>query len=158
VDAEPFVQWWRADDDGIRGQLIRGGVSITLGATLTLLTALSDRLHLSSATKIGLGLLGSASLLFGLVTGFVLVPKLLFSDHYIGIRKKALFLSLSTGEEHLDWDEIERVFHRDEALVILGKDGEERIIARRFGGKTPRELADILDDARRKALHDLLGK
>jgi hypothetical protein len=158
VSTEPFVQWWRADDDGIRGQLIRGGFSITLGGALTLTTALSERLHLGDTLKIGLGLLGSAALMFGLITGFVLVPKLLFTDHYIGIRKKALFLSLSTGEEHLDWDDIERVFHRDGVLVILGKDGEERTIARTFGGKSPRELADILDDARRKALHDLLGK
>jgi hypothetical protein len=158
VGPEPFVQWFRVDDDGIRKQLIRGGIATTLGGTLTLLVTLSDRLHLSSGMTFGLGLLGSAGLMFGLITGFVLVPKLLFADHFIGIRKKTLHLSLSNGEETLAWEDIERVHCRDGALVILAKDGEEHVITRRFGGKSQAELATLLDDARRKALHNLFGK
>jgi hypothetical protein len=149
---EPFTKWYRADDIGIRGALVRGGLAIAGGATLLLLTGLSDRLHFTDAVRIVCTIAGSAGLLFGLVTGFVTLPRFLFSDHYIALGESSLHLSLRSGQEAVPWGDIERIFEKNGELVIQRKEAEPHIIARTFDGKSPRELAPLLEHARLRAV------
>ena len=151
MTTESFEEWWRADDDGLRGTLLRSALAISLGGSLLLVTGLSERVHFTEAVRITSAILGTAALMFGLVTGFVTMPRLLFSDHYIGVGQTALHLSLRSGAEELAWDDIVRIYEREGAIVIEHKDLEERTIARRFGGKSPAELAVVLEQARMKS-------
>lgn len=151
MTTERYSSWYRADDIGLNGALIRGGVTIALGATLLLLTGLSDRLHFPDGARITCAVGGSIALLFGLVTGFVTLPRFLFSDHYVAIGETSLHLSLQSGQSSTPWDEIARIYERNGNLVIEHKEGEPHEIARTFGGKTAKELAPLLEQARLKA-------
>lgn len=152
MTTERYSSWFRADDVGIQGALVRGGLAIALGATLLLLTGLSERLHLPDSVRVACAIVGTVGMLFGLVTGFVTLPRFLFVDHYVAIGESSLHLSLNSGQEALPWDGIARIYERDGQLIIEHKEGEEHAIARTFGGKTTRELAPLLEQARRKAI------
>jgi hypothetical protein len=151
VTTERFSIWYRADDVGLQGALIRGGVSIALGATLLLLTGLSARLHFPDGVRITCAVVGAVAMLFGLVTGFVTLPRFLFSDHYVAIGETSLHLSLQSGQKAVPWDEIARIYERNGSLIIEHKEHEPHEIARTFGGKTAKELAPLLEHARLKA-------
>ncbi len=97
-------------------------------------------------------MIGAIALLFGLVTGFVTLPRFLFVDHYVAIGETSLHLSLHSGHEAVPWDDITRIYERDGQLIIEHKESEEHAIARTFGGKTTKELAPLLEQARRKAI------
>ena len=152
VTTERYSSWFRADDIGMQGTLVRGGVTIALGATLLLLTGLSERLHFSSGVRITCTIVGSGALLFGLVTGFVTLPRFLFVDHYVAIGETSLHLSLQSGQKAVPWEDIARIYERDGSIIIEHKESEEHAIARTFGGKTAKELAPLLNHARLKAI------
>jgi len=150
------LRFYRADELGVRGALVRGGVSISLGALVMMLSALSHRFALEEGARLAIGLLGVSLLLFGLVTGFVMVPRLLFRETYVGIRKDALLLVVDNAEEVIPWETIERIAVQDDVAIIRFREGEPKTLARRYAGKTPTALANLLDDARRKASLGLL--
>lgn len=151
-----LLRFYRADDLGVRGALVRGGASISLGALVMMLTALSHRIALADTTRIGMSFLGVSLLLFGLVTGFVMVPRLLFRESYVGIREDALLVVVDNAEEVIPWESIERIAVQDDVAIIRLREGEPRPLTRRYAGNTPRVLANLLDDARRKASLGLL--
>ncbi len=155
MTTERYSSWFRADDVGLQGALVRGGLAIALGATLLLLTGLSDRLHFPSGARITCAVIGAIALLFGLVTGFVTLPRFLFVDHYVAIGETSLHLSLHSGQQAVPWDDIARIYERDGQLIIEHKESEEHAIARTFGGKTTKELAPLLEQARRKAIMNM---
>lgn len=150
------MTFYRADDHRIRPMLVRGGVAVATGAALLLLCALTERLHLPTPVRVGASLLGLASFAYGLVSGFYKLPRLLASDVYIGVRRDALALALDAGEVVVPWDDVLAVVEREGAVVVQRAGGDDVVIPRTFGGKTPRELARALDDARRKATLKLL--
>ncbi len=155
--APPQLNWFRANDTTSRPQLIRGGLAVTLGCVLTLFTALTPVLHLQESLRLTLGFIGSAMLLYGLVIGFVVLPRMLFTDQYVAIRKTGLWIALGKGEpDVVPWDTIDRVRADGDVLVIDMKDAPERRISLLFGSKKQIDLAACLDEARRKAAHGLL--
>jgi len=155
VATERYLSWYRADDIGVQGALIRGGIAIALGGTALLLTGLSDRLHFTDTIRITCGVIGAIGLLFGLVTGFVTLPRFLFSDHYVALGETQLHLSLASGQTATPWEDIARIYEKNGELVIEPKEGEPHIIARTFGGKPTKELAPLLEQARLKAALNL---
>mgnify|MGYP000846974577 CR=1 FL=1 len=153
--ANALVTFYRADDHRVRPMLVRGGIAIAAGAALLLLCALTERLHLPTPVRVGASMVGLLSFGYGLVSGFYLLPRLLATDVYIGVRRDALALALDTGEVVVPWDDIEGIVERD-GVVVIRRSDDEVLIPRTFGGKTPIELARALDDARRKATLKLL--
>jgi hypothetical protein len=151
-----LLSFYRADDARLRPLLVRGGIALTFGGALMLLTALTERLHLPLGLRIAASLTGIGLFLFALVNGFVMLPRLLSSDHWICARTDGLCLSLGPEEELFPWDDVKAIEPAASGIVVKKADGTERVIERTFGGKTPAELAKTLDDVRRKASLNLL--
>lgn len=151
-----LLTFYRADDGRVRPILVRGGLALATGAALLLLCALTERLHLPTGVRVGASLVGLGLFGFGLVSGFYSLPRLLAHDIYIGVRRDGLVAELGEGAELFPWDELEAISAHPEGLLLRRVDGEDRVIPRTFGGKTPAELARALDDARRKATLNLL--
>lgn len=150
-----LITFYRAEDARLRALLVRGGLSLGAGAALTLLCALTERLHLDPAVRITLSVLGCSLLVFGLVNGFFMLPKLLRDDRYISARTDGLLLCNGESQELLPWDSMARITARDGHMVIDLREAESRILKTQFA-KAPPALAAELDTIRRKASMNLL--
>ncbi len=153
-----LLAFYRRDEPRIRGILVRGGVSLSVGALLLLLCALTERLHLAAPVRLALSLTGA--ILFGhaLVTGFMQLPTLLKHDVYVAVRTDGLLLNLEPEPVLLlPWAELAAIEAVGEEVVLRRRTGDAVRLRARFGGKTHDELARCLDDARRKSSFDILG-
>jgi hypothetical protein len=154
-----LLAFYRRDEPRVRGILVRGGVSLSVGALLLLLCALTERLHLATGVRVGMSVLGA--LLFGhaLVTGFMQLPTLLRHDVYVAIRTDGLLLNLEPDPEILlPWADLASIDAVGEEVVLRRRAGDPIRLRGRYGGKSQADLARCLDDARRKSSLDLLGQ
>ena len=153
-----ILSFYRRDEPRVRGILVRGGVALTVGAFLLLVCALTERLHLSPMVRWSLSALGIFLFGYALITGFLQLPTLLRYEVYVAIRTDGLFLSLEPDPEILvPWEDLESVDAEGDEIVMRRRAGEPLRLSGRFGGKTTAELAQCLDDARRKSSLNLLA-
>jgi hypothetical protein len=100
---------------------------------------------------------GSAILLYGLICGFVSLPRLLAHDAFVGVRRDALMVSSGTGPALVfPWDDIARIAHADDRLVVHLRDGAPHVIDQKFGPTPVSHIAQKLEYLRRKAAMNLL--
>jgi hypothetical protein len=151
-----LITFYRADDERLRPLLVRGGLSLAAGAAITLLCALTERLHLDPGLRVVLSVLGCSLLVFGLVSGFFMLPKLLRDDRYISARTDGLLVCNGDSQELVAWDSVARVTAKAGELVLELREADSRVLQTRFGGKTPELLAAELETIRRKASMNLL--
>ncbi len=152
-----LLDFYRAEAPEFQGKLLRAGLAIAAGATTTLVGSLSLFYGVPSGFKPVFAVLGAAILLYGLICGFVSLPRLLAHDAFVGVRRDALMVSSGTGPALVfPWDDIARIAHAEERLVVHLRDGAPHVIDQKFGPIPVSHIAQKLEYLRRKAAMNLL--
>lgn len=151
------LAFYRQDQPGMGRKLAIAATLISLGGLSTLLGGLSLQLGVSDSVRTISSTLGSALLFAGLILGFVMFPRSLRHEGALSVEHQGLRFIGDGGEaELLPWDDILRIDADELALHVHLRHDPVRHVAQRFGGKSHRELATLLDACRRKAQFSLL--
>jgi hypothetical protein len=151
-----LLSFYRAEQPGTWGKLIRGAIFASLGAFIVLVGSLSVFLGVPEAWKLISAGVGVSMLLYGLVSGFIAVPRALFNESGLMVREDGLLFQGKT-EALLLWDSIERIAAASlkGPLTVHLKDGTTREFELRYGGLAPSELARKLEQARMRVALNL---
>jgi hypothetical protein len=143
---------FRGDTASFLSRLVVAAVCITCGALITLLGALSAQLHIAQVWQVRSAIVGSALLVFGLVSAFVLLPRTLRDESSLQVRRDGLLVSLANAAPYLiSWDDLANVGATDQGLCLTRTDATSVQISTRFGGHSHQEMARILEQQRMRA-------
>jgi hypothetical protein len=141
------VVFFRGDTPEVTRKLIVGAVLATMGALLvlgSLAQGLAERAGIPESLRVTASLLGSLSLLLGLLLGFVSVPQALFAEVTLEFRVSAICIEWGREKrEEIAWDDIRDV-RADGKKILFVTEHQERRIAHRFGGKTHAQFAALV--------------
>jgi hypothetical protein len=103
-------------------------------------------------------LLGASCMLAGLLLTLFVARPVLTHDEYAAALEKGLLLKLDGEERFVAWTEIAGVAWQaaESSLVVRMREGEPLVVAKSFTRATGLEVAQKLDDVRRKAEFNLL--
>jgi hypothetical protein len=151
-----LLSFYRAEHPGTWSSLIRGSVFATLGALIVLVGSLSVFFGVPEVWKLISAGVGASMLLFGLISGFVAVPRALFNESGLMVRQDGLLFQ-GKADALLLWDSIERITAAPlkGPLTVRLKDGTTHEFALRYGGLAPTDLARKLEQARRRVALNL---
>jgi hypothetical protein len=150
------LEFLRADTPGIAGRLVRSTIIATIGAMVLLVGGLSIFLHVPKGLQPFLAAAGTVTLLYGLTIAFVTIPRALFDDSALSVRRDGLFFEGGKGKSELfAWDAVVAVAADAGELVLTLDSGETRRFPRTYGGKTAAELATLIEHTRKKAALNL---
>ncbi len=150
------LEFLRADTPGIAGRLVRSTIIATIGAMVLLVGGLSIFLHVPKGLQPFLAAAGTVTLLYGLTIAFVTIPRALFDDSALSVRRDGLFFEGGKGKTELfAWEAVVAVAADAGELVLTLDSGETRRFPRTYGGKTAAELATLIEHTRKKAALNL---
>jgi hypothetical protein len=148
----PGVDFFRIDRSGptkrvliVSGFMVSGGATVVGAHLVNRLPA--DVSHLIS-------LVGGICVIGGLVLGFGTLAMMLFENVYLSIRDEGLLVHDSGRETTIAWDELTKVVVDAKGVIELRRDKKEPV--RWFAGKTAKDVAARIQEAKRKAAHGLL--
>ncbi len=148
---EPF-EFFRVDRArATRRNLVLGASMVALGASAAG-AAFVHRLDESSAQALSLG--GGLLLFVGLLLGFGTMVATLLENAYLGMREDGIILHDDHGETLLAWDDVVRIEHRRDAVVIAEASGREQLF---YAGSTAKAVADRIELVRKRAALGLCG-
>jgi hypothetical protein len=145
-----ILEWYRADPwPRMRRVLIAGPALLSLGGLVVAVSfaTRAPRDVRSAAVLLGLALVAGGA---GLTLGGMF--HILRDDAYLAIRTDGVAFRSTSGETLLAWADLARARwddRRDE-LVLERTDGEPLLVARRFARIGGRELAEKVEQARRR--------
>ncbi len=147
----PGVDFFRVDRSGstkrlltIAGVLVAGGAT-TVGAHLVRRLAAVSHL-------ITLG--GGVAMLAGLVLGFGTMAVMLFENVWLSIREAGLVVHENGREVTIEWEDLASASADAAGFVVL--DRKAKAPLRWYAGKTAKDVATRIDEARRKAAMGIL--
>ena len=147
----PGVDFFRIDRSGsTKRLLITGGLMVAGGAS-----AVGAHLMHRLGTDTGhlVTLLGGASMIGGLVLTFGAMAMMLFEDVYMTIEETGLRLHDNGKVTIIPWDELTKVAV-EAGFVELRR--AEKDVVRWFAGKSAKDVAGRIEEAKRKASVALL--
>ncbi|MBX3189062.1 MAG: hypothetical protein KF819_18720 [Labilithrix sp.] len=149
----PGVDFFRIDRAGATTRLlVIAGVMVACGAT-AVGAHLVHRLPVDVSHLVSL--CGGVTVIAGLVLGFGTMAMMLFENVYLAIRDDDLLLHENGRETSVAWDDLVRVDvdARTGVLTLARREGGP---IRWYAGKSAKDIASKVEEARRKAAHGLL--
>jgi hypothetical protein len=151
----PGVDFFRIDRSAATSRLLATGVLlVTMGAT-----AVGAHLvhRLPEAVSRLVSLVGAAGVIGGLVLAFGSLALMMFENIYLAIKDDGLLVHEDGKETNIGWAELSDVsIDAPKGLVELHRTGKD--VIRWHAGKTAKDVAARIEEARRKAAHGLLKK
>jgi hypothetical protein len=147
----PGVDFFRVDRSGTtKRRLAIAGVLVAVGSTTVgahLVRRLDAVNHLVS-------LAGGATMLAGLVLGFGTMALMLFENVWLSIRESGLLVHENGQETTIAWEDLQSASADESGFVVIARRSEGAV--RWYAGNGARDVAQRIEEARRKAAHGLL--
>jgi hypothetical protein len=150
MDPAVILEWYRADPwPRMRRVLIAGPALLSLGG---LVVAVSFATRAPRDVRSAAVLLGLALVAGGAGLTLAGMFHILRDDAYLAIRTDGVALRSSSSETLLAWADLARARWDDRRveLVLERKEGEPLVVGRRFARIGGRELAEKVEQARRR--------
>jgi hypothetical protein len=149
--ATPGVDFFRVDRSAsTRRLLVTAAFLVAAGAT-----AIGAHLVHRIAPEVGhlVSLLGGLATMTGLVLGFGTMAMMLFENVYLAIEKERVCVHENGKDVAIAWDDLAGVAVEENVIVLRRGKGEP---VRFPAGKSARDVARRIEEAKRKAAHGLL--
>lgn len=153
---EGLLEWYRPDQSRrVWRVLLVGAAIMTAGGlvmAISFLTHQKESLRNMSAT------IGIVLTVCGGLWTVLGMTRILADDRYIAVKVEGLVIALGGDEREVAWGDLERIRFDDEqrTLVLVPRTGDAIAVDTKFAGKTGRDLAQRLDELRRKASFGVL--
>lgn len=153
LPTSPILEWYRFDAGGtILRRLSVGAMLMVLGMfAVTRLVIAGDR------GSLAWGLFGIACVAGSGLYSVLGLQRVLQQERYVAFRVDGVLLVHDEGRRHLRWEDIEDVVHDAalDAVVFVGRDGEDWVLCQRFAGIDNLGLARAASRIRRRATFGL---
>jgi hypothetical protein len=144
--ATPGVDFFRVDRSGATKRLlVLSSLLVAAGGTAVgahLVSRLAAVGHVVS-------LVGSVTMLGGLVLGFGTMATMIFEDVWLAIREEGLLVHDNGRETVIAWDDLASIGASPGGYVLLERAGADAV--RWYAGASARHVAARIEAARRKA-------
>jgi hypothetical protein len=149
----PGVDFFRIDRSGPTRRLLVVGVLLVTGGASAVGAHLVKRLPEEMSHSVSL--VGGLSMAAGLVLTFGALAMMLFENVYLAIHDDHLLLHDNGRETKIPWDELTAIgIDAKQGYVELRRDKQD--VLRWYAGKTAKNVAGRIEEAKRKAAHGLL--
>lgn len=153
---EGLLEWYRPDQTRRVWRVLLAGAGIMTAGGLVM--AISFLTHQREAVRTYAAVVGIVLTVCGGLTTVLGMTRILADDRYIAVKLEGLVVALGGDERHLAWGDLERIRFDDESHLLLlePREGDAIAVDTKFAGKTGPDLAQRLDELRRKASFGVL--